>query len=221
MLGWVWVTAVELVGRHGYALLFLVVLLESALDVRVVPSELAVPAGAAVLVGTPLEFARLVGLLTAGAVVGSALAYQVYGADHRGALRTYSETVRPSRVRVERGRRWLSRWGVRVLCWGRLFPGVRGALSAAAGIDRTGLAVLVGYSAVGWATYLAALVWLVYPGSDGSAPVDPVVDATLGLLVRFRPTVTADPVGWGVAFAASGTLVLVAWTLRDTLHRTV
>ena len=221
MLEWAWSATVGLVGRYGHALLLLVVLLESALAVRIVPSELAVPAGAAVLVGTPLEFAALVGSLTAGAVVGSALAYRVYGADERGALRTYSGAVRPSRVRVDRAGRWLSRWGVRVLCWGRFFPGVRGALSVAAGLDRTGLAALVCYSAVGWAAYLAALVWLVYPGGDGSAPVEPVVDATVGLLVRFWPTVTADPVGWGTAFAASGVVVLVAWVLRDTLRRSV
>lgn len=218
MLEWAWTGAVELVGRYGHALLFLVVLLESALAVRVVPSELAVPAGAGVLVGTPPEFAALVGSLTAGALLGSAFAYRVYGADERGALRTYGETVRPSRVRVDRARRWLSRWGVRVLCWGRLFPGVRGALSTAAGIERTGLGALVCYSAVGWAAYFAALLWLVYPGGDGSAPVDPVVDATVALLVRFRPTVTADPVGWGAAFGAAGVIVLVSWTLRDTVR---
>lgn len=221
MIEWVWGTALELVGRYGHAVLFLVVLVESALAVRVIPSELAVPAGAAVLVGTPAEFARLVGLLTAGAMVGSAFAYLVYGVDHRGALRTYSETVRPSRIRVDRARRWLSRWGVRALCWGRLFPGVRGSLSTAAGIERTGLPALVGYSTAGWAAYLAALVWLVYPGADGSAPIDPVVDATLVLLVRFWPTVTADPVGWGATFVVSGATVLVAWTVRDTFRRSI
>lgn len=221
MLEWTWGTVLELVGRYGHAVLFLVVLLESALAVRAIPSELAVPAGAAVLVGTPLEFARLVGLLSAGAMVGSAFAYLVYGADHRGALRTYSETVRPSRIRVDRARRWLSRWDVRVLCWGRLFPGVRGSLSTAAGVERTGLVSLVCYSIVGWVTYLAALVWLVYPGGDGAAPVDPVVDATLVLLVRFWPTVSADPVGWGATFAVSGAVVLVAWAIRDTFRRSI
>ena len=221
MLGGWWVEGVELVGRHGHVALVLVVFLEAALAARFVPTELAVPAGAAVLVGTPAEFVELVGLLTAGAVVGSVFGYGVFGADERGVLRTYGESVRPSRIRVDRARRWLSRWGPSVACWGRLLPRVRGPLSAAAGIERTGLPAFLTYSTVGWAAYLAALVWLVYPGGDGVAPVDPVVAAVRPLLVRFWPTVTADPVGWGVAFAASGLAVLVAWTLRDTLRGSV
>lgn len=221
MLEWAWVGGVELVGRYGHVALLLAVFLEAARATRTVPTELAVPAGAAVLVGTPSEFVGLVGLLTAGAVVGSGLGYWVFGTDERGAPRTYGERVRPPRIRVDRARQWLSRWGPLVLCWGRLLPRVRGSLSAAAGIERTGFPAFLAYSAVGWAAYLAVLVWLVYPGSDGVAPVTPVVDAVLVLLAAFWPTVAADPVGWGLTFAGSGVLVVVAWALRDTLRGAV
>jgi hypothetical protein len=97
---------------------------------------------------------------------------------------------------------------------------VRGPRSAAAGIERTGFQAFLGSSSVGWTAYLAAPARLV-PGNGGSAPVDPVVDAVSPLLIRFWPTVTSDPVGWGLPFAGGALATLVAWTRRDTLRGAV
>jgi membrane protein DedA with SNARE-associated domain len=170
MLEGVWIEAAGLVCRSGHAALLAVVLPGATPAVRLVATELAVPAGVAVLVGTPSAFASLVGLLTAGAVVGPAPGYRGLGADERGAPRTYGERGRPSRVRVDGAQGWLSRWGPSVRCWGRFLPRLRGPLSAAAGVERTGLAGFLCYSAVGWAAYLAAPVRLVYLGTTGRRP---------------------------------------------------
>lgn len=221
MLGGVWVEAVELAGRYGHVALVAVVLLEAALAVRAVPTEVAVPALTGALAGTPVEHAELVGLLTATAVVGSAVGYGVFRTGERGAFPTDSGWVRPPRSRVDGAREWLSEWGPTVCCWGRLLPRVRGSLSAAAGAERVGVVRFLWYSVVGWCAYLVALVWLVYPGEDGSAPVDPVVDATVEsvrFLVELWPAVTANPLGWGLTFAGSGGLVVVAWALHGTLR---
>jgi membrane protein DedA with SNARE-associated domain len=163
------------VRSYGYPALFLFIVLETAWIVHFVPSEIVIPATAAYLVTDPASFAAFVGLMTVGAVVGSLLAYYIFGVNGEVVLRRYGHVVRVPESEIERSQAWFARWGEGLLFWGRVVPVLRTPISVPAGFARTDLRRFTVYSAGGWLIYNAALVWLVYGGTDETAPVDAAV----------------------------------------------
>jgi membrane protein DedA with SNARE-associated domain len=160
---------------YGYAAVFVFLMLETAWILHFVPSEVVVPAVAAYLVTGPTTFVLFVALATVAAVLGSLLAYYLFGVGGESVLRKYGHVIHLPESELDRSRAWFRRWGEGLMFWGRVIPVVRTPISIPAGVAGMHRGKFVCYSAGGWLAYNTALVWLVYGGADGEAPIDAVV----------------------------------------------
>jgi membrane protein DedA with SNARE-associated domain len=196
---------IEFIRAYGYLALFVFIVLETAWIIHFAPSEIVIPFAAAFLVSTPEEFALFVAVGTVGAVIGSLLAYYLFGVNGDRILRRYGHVLRVPESEVERSKAWFRRWGEGLMFWGRVIPVVRTPISVPAGFARMSVRKFTVYSFGGWAIYNAALVWLVYAGTGERAPIDYV----LGPLSR---TAGSNPVAVvGLAVVSVG---VAAWYLR-------
>jgi membrane protein DedA with SNARE-associated domain len=185
---------------YGYVAVFVFLVLETAWIIHFVPSEVVIPAAAAYLVTDPATFALFVGVGTAAAVVGSLLAYYLFGVSGESILREYGHVIRLPESELDRSRAWFRRWGEGLMFWGRVIPVVRTPISIPAGMAGMHRGRFTVYSAGGWLAYNTALVWLVYGGADGESPLDAIVAAARG----------GDPLVLGLAGGAAS-LAAVGW----------
>ncbi|WP_158057755.1 DedA family protein [Halorussus halophilus] len=175
MFEWLTQAALDFVHQYGYAALFVFIILETAWIIHFVPSEIIIPATAVFLVDDPASFAFFVGVMTVGAILGSLVAYYLFGVSGEEFLREYGHIVKLPESEIERSQAWFQRWGEGLMFWGRVVPVVRTPISIPAGFARMHLGKFTLYSAGGWLVYNAALVWLVYGNADEKAPIDMVV----------------------------------------------
>jgi membrane protein DedA with SNARE-associated domain len=166
---------VGFVQTYGYLALFVFVVLETAWIIHFAPSEVVIPFTAAYLVTTPGEFVLFVAVGTGGAVLGSLLAYYLFGVNGDRILQRYGHVLRVPESEVERSKAWFRRWGEGLMFWGRVVPVLRTPISVPAGFARMNVRTFTVYSFGGWAVYNAALVWLVYAGAGERAPIDYVL----------------------------------------------
>ncbi|WP_318567995.1 DedA family protein [Salinigranum marinum] len=197
---------IAFVEAYGYLALFVFIVLETAWIIHFAPSEVVIPFAAAYLVSTPTEFALFVVVGTVGAVIGSLLAYYLFGVNGDRILQRYGHVLRVPESEVERSKAWFRRWGEGLMFWGRVVPVLRTPISVPAGFARMDLQRFTVYSFGGWAIYNAALVWLVYSGSGERAPIDYVL-GPLSRTVESNPAVVA-------ALAVVASAGAVAWWLR-------
>jgi membrane protein DedA with SNARE-associated domain len=197
---------VGFIEAYGYLALFVFIVLETAWIIHFAPSEVVIPFAAAFLVTTPAEFALFIAVGTVGAVVGSLVAYYLFGVNGDRVLQRYGHVLRVPESEIERSKAWFRRWGEGLMFWGRVVPVLRTPISVPAGFARMDLRRFTVYSFGGWAIYNAALVWLVYSGSGERAPIDYV----LGPLSR---SAGSNPLLVGV-LAVVATLGVTAWWWR-------
>ncbi|MGM0591405.1 MAG: DedA family protein [Halobacteriota archaeon] len=178
-----WLTGALLsfIHEYGYVALFVFIVLETAWIIHFAPSELIIPAAAVVLVTDPVSFAFFVTILTVGAVLGSLLAYYLFGVNGDAVMRRYGHVLRIPESEVERSQAWFRRWGEGLLFWGRVVPVLRTPISIPAGFARTDLRRFTVYSGGGWLAYNVILVWLVYGGENERAPIDYILDYARGV----------------------------------------
>lgn len=205
MFEWLTDAVLGYVEAYGYAAFFAFIVLETAFIIHFAPSEVIIPVAAARLVESPAEFVLFVALGTVGGVLGSHLAYQLFGVNGEAFLHRYGDYVYVPDSEIERSKAWFRRHGEWLVFWGRLVPILRTPISIPAGFARMDRRRFNLYSAGGWLCYNAVLVWLVYEGSDDRAPVD----AALALADRAVAT-------YPVPTALSGVVLLGAavWYLR-------
>ncbi|WP_142857578.1 DedA family protein [Salinigranum halophilum] len=175
---------------YGYLALFVFIVLETAWIIHFAPSEVIIPVAAAYLVTTPEEFALFVAVGTVGAVIGSLLAYYLFGVNGDRVLQRYGHVLRVPESEVERSKAWFRRWGEGLMFWGRVVPVLRTPISVPAGFARMSVRTFTVYSFGGWAIYNAALVWLVYAEAGERAPIDYVIEP-LGRAAESSPTLLA------------------------------
>ena len=197
---------VGFIEAYGYLALFVFIVLETAWIIHFAPSEVVIPFAAAFLVTTPAEFALFIAVGTVGAVIGSLVAYYLFGVNGDRVLQRYGHVLRVPESEIERSKAWFRRWGEGLMFWGRVVPVLRTPISVPAGFARMDLRRFTVYSFGGWAIYNAALVWLVYSGSGERAPIDYV----LGPLSR---SAGSNPLLVGV-LAVVATLGVTAWWWR-------
>lgn len=157
-------TALDVLVRYGYFGIFVFTFLETSLLFPLLPSELVVPALAAVVVGSA---SGVVGFALVGAAGGSAgglFAYHVFGAKGSVAAERYGQYVRVSQADIDRSRRLFTRWGRHSVFWGRFFPFFRSAVSIPAGFARMNRARFLCYTAAGTFLFDAAVAAVVLYG---------------------------------------------------------
>jgi membrane protein DedA with SNARE-associated domain len=213
---WLINATVAIVEQYGLVALFLFILLETAWITHFVPSEIVIPVVAYELVTGPASFAVFVGVLTVGAVLGSLVAYYLFGYYSDVILDRYGDRLYLPESEIERSKGWFRRYGESSLLWGRLVPVFRTPISIPAGYARTPLPKFVCYSAVGWLAYNTVLVWLVYGGSE-DAPIAVAYGLVAPYLDGPFAWLAANPTTATVGALVVGGAVVVAWTRRDRL----
>jgi membrane protein DedA with SNARE-associated domain len=189
----------DLVVQYGYLALFVFMFLETSMLFPLLPSEITVPFAAAVLVVGPASFGLFVLAATAGATVGSVVAYYLFAATGDRALARYRDRLRVSDERIERSRRWFRRWGEGSVFWGRLLPVARSIISIPAGFARMDLRRFTAYSAGGSGCFAAGVAALVYRLDISHGPVGFLAARLRGRLAHLSEYATAHPLIAGVS----------------------
>jgi len=176
---WVTSAATHAVQQYGFLAVFAYMLLETAFILHFAPSEVIVPFAASQLVHGPVSFVLFVLDATAGATIGSLLAYWLFGVNGERVLSRYGRYVNVDEGEIERSRAWFSRYGESSVAWGRMLPLIRAFISIPAGIARMSLPRFVAYSAGGAFAFNTFLTYLVYEGSNQRSPLSYLVDASV------------------------------------------
>jgi membrane protein DedA with SNARE-associated domain len=208
------------VQQYGYVALFVFIILETAWIIHFVPSEIIIPIAAIGLVSDPVSFAVFVTIMTVGAVLGSVLAYYLFGRYGDYVLKRYGHVLRIPESELDRSKRWFRRYGEGFLLWGRLVPVVRTPISIPAGYAETPVYKFLAYSTVGWGLYNTVLVALVYSTGGAKSPLEVGIAAAEP---AWEPLVTftqGSPLAALLVFAMVGGASVLAWTRRADLART-
>ncbi|MFB6108859.1 MAG: DedA family protein [Haloplanus sp.] len=162
----------QFVVRYGYAAVFVYMVLETSFLLHYVPSEVVVPFAASQLVHGPLSFVVFVADTTAGATLGSLLAYVLFGRYGREAIERYGRLVHVSERSLDRSEAVFARYGESSVFWGRMLPFVRAFISIPAGLAGMDRRRFLAYSAAGALLFDTALTYLVYTGAESASPLE-------------------------------------------------
>lgn len=207
-----------LVRQYGFLAVFVYMALETAFLLHYVPSEVVVPFAAAELVHDPLSFALFVADATAGATVGSLLAYLLFGQYGRGVLERHGRLIHVSPERLEWSEAVFVRYGESTVFWGRLLPFVRAFISIPAGLAGMDRRRFVAYSAAGALVFNTALTYLVYSGAGTASPLEVVL---AGARAALAEQVAYVRLHTAFVVVLAGTALIVAaalWVARDWLR---
>ncbi len=161
-------TALRFLRLYGPIALLAFAFLETSMLFPFLPSEVVVPAAAAVIITDPASFALFVAAATAGGTAGAYLPFYVFRDPRVGRNDWIRERIHVSDDRLERGREWFDRWGRSSVLWGRFLPALRSVVSVPAGLARMGPARFGAYTAVGSVGFYAATGGVVYYGRQRS-----------------------------------------------------
>lgn len=185
-------TVLELLRLYGPLALCLFVFLETSMLFPFLPSEVVVPAAAALLVTDAGSFLLFVTAAAVGGTAGAFVPYRVASRTDAGTFGRFADHINVSETRLERGRRWFRRWGQWSVCWGRFLPVLRSVVSVPAGFARMQPLRFAVLTAVGTVGFYAATAAVVYYGRQRSlfsavvaVAADRPVLIVVGLLVVF------------------------------------
>ncbi|MFB6169045.1 MAG: DedA family protein [Haloferacaceae archaeon] len=139
--------------------LFVVFVLEGAMLMYFMPSELVVPGALALLGTTPVRVATVLAVAVVGATVGQYLLFRLARRVGREYLLD-SRWFRVSEDRLARFEGWFDRWGVVVVPVSNALLFTRGMLTAPAGFADLDDRRFVALSALGTAVFESALAGL-------------------------------------------------------------
>ncbi len=117
------------------------------------------------VVGEPVLFVLLTGLAVAiNSVFLEVIAYWAARLGGRALVERFSRWLRVDLRHIERAERMFSRWGVGLVMFGRILPGLRTLVCVPAGVTRMNFALFFGASFGGaylWNTLLVAVGYLM------------------------------------------------------------
>jgi membrane protein DedA with SNARE-associated domain len=152
--------ATDFLAHYGYAALFVLMALETGMILHFVPSELIVSVAAAALVHSPLSFAAVVLVSTAGASVGSLLPYGAARYGGRAFLLRHAALFHMDEGRLDRLETLFRRpLGESLVFFCRLLPFLRAFVSIPAGLARMNLGKYIVLSTLGAAVFNFALTY--------------------------------------------------------------
>ncbi len=192
--------ALSLVRQYGYLAVFAFAFLETSMLFPFLPSEIVVPAAAAILVSGAVGVVAFASAAAAGTVVGSLVAYW-FG--RRGYDVADSRVVHVSADDLDRGRDWFCHWGESSVFWGRFLPFLRSVISLPAGfaeMDRTKFAA---YSGVGGFAFNAAAAGVVVYGKRRSV-YRAAYDWATGVVASASPVALVGVAALAVALVGAG-----------------
>ncbi|HXF70436.1 MAG TPA: DedA family protein [Thermoflexus sp.] len=126
------------VGRMGYAGIFLATVVEVVFPP--LPSDLLVSAAGLAAAGGVLEPGGVIAAATAGTVVGSLILYAISRFSGEPAIRRwiqrYGRWLRIGEGELERSKRWFHRFGMPLVPFAHLIPGLRSLIAIPAGLSQ-------------------------------------------------------------------------------------
>lgn len=154
----------DLIEQGGYPGIFLLMLLETVFPP--IPSEVIMPvAGLSAASGTP-TLGGVIVAGTAGAMAGNfvwyLLARRIGNDRFRSLIEKYGRWLTIAWPDVERARAAFGRFGVVIVCSGRMVPTIRSVVSIPAGLLRVRLPGFLVWSTIGtavWSSGLAVAGW--------------------------------------------------------------
>ena len=153
---------------YGPLALALFTFLETSMLCPFLPSEVVVPAAAALLITDPASFLLFVAAAGVGGTVGAFVPFFVFRGPRGGAADWIRDRVRVSDERVEQGRKWFDRWGRSSVLWGRFLPALRSVVSIPAGLAKMEPTRFGAFTAIGTVGFYAAAGGVVYYGRERS-----------------------------------------------------
>lgn len=160
--------ALRFVRLYGPIALLVFTFLETSMLFPFLPSEVVVPAAAAVLVHDAASFFVFVTAAGVGGTVGAFVPFYAFRRSRSRGLSRIRDRIAVSDAAVERGRNWFLRWGSSSVLWGRFLPGVRSAVSIPAGLVGMSTVRFGVYTAIGTVGFYAAIGAVVYYGRQQS-----------------------------------------------------
>lgn len=198
--------ALQFIQLYGPLALFLFTFLETSMLFPFFPSEVVVPAAAALLIVDPISFVVFVGAATIGGTLGAfVLFYAFRGPGSRG-LGRLRERIDVSEDATERGRRWFRRWGTSSVFWGRLLPALRSVVTIPAALADMSPTRFGVYTAAGTVLFYAAVGAVVYYGRQQS------LFEAVGSVAADRPVLTVVVVAVALVM---GLLVVTQYRRRE------
>ena len=195
--------ALRVVRLYGPLALCLFTFLETSMLFPFLPSEVVVPAAAAVIITDPASFLAFVAAAGVGGTVGAYLPFYVFFDTRVGQNDWLGDRIHVSNERLERGEAWFQRWGQSSVLWGRFLPGLRSVISIPAGLVDMDPTRFGAFTAVGTVGFYAAAGGVVYYGRQQS------------LFAAFFGAVSARPGLAAVAALALLALGGLAWRWYD------
>lgn len=159
-----WVT--RLVADSGLLGVFLLMVAENVFPP--IPSEIIMAASGFAAARGELSLAGIIIVAVLGTVVGNAFWYEIgrwFGLERlRPLIARYGKWFAIELEDMDRAERTLKKWGPVALCFGRMLPGIRTAISVPAGMVVIPRAVFYLWTAVGsaiWLSFLAIAGYLL------------------------------------------------------------
>lgn len=190
--------AEQLLAQYGLLAVFCFTFLESSMLFPLLPSEAVLPAAAVLLVDGVPSLATFALVATAGAVVGSVVAYYLFGRTGEELAERYGPVFDISERELEWTKRAFDRYGESSVFWGRFLPVLRSVVSVPAGFAGMDVRRFAVYSAAGALLFNLAVGALALTGDDSRS----VYAAAFALA---RRTISIHP-----ALAAAVAVLLIA-----------
>lgn len=146
----------EQVEAWGYAALTLFLVVENVFPP--IPSELILPLAGYYVAEGSLSFGGALLAATLGSVVGAMILYWFGQLAGRPAMERWGHKVHLHQKDFDRADEWFARYGVWVIFFGRLVPGIRSVVSIPAGTSSMPLAQFVLLTTAGSALWNALLI---------------------------------------------------------------
>jgi membrane protein DedA with SNARE-associated domain len=146
----------DLVDTWGYAAVFLFLVVENLFPP--IPSELILPLAGYYVDQGNLNFGFVVLAATAGSVFGAVILYYFGQLAGRPAMERWGHRVRLQQRDFDRADAWFERYGVWVVFFGRLVPGVRSLVSIPAGTSSMPMGQFLVLTTAGSALWNALLI---------------------------------------------------------------
>lgn len=154
--------ALDFVRIYGPLALLLFTFLETSMIFPLLPSEVVVPAAAALLITDVVSFLVFVAAAGIGGTTGALVPYYVFRDSRFGQPGWLGRYVRVSEERLTSTQDWFRRWGQSSVLWGRLLPVLRSAVSIPAGFANMNPLLFGVYTAIGTLVFYASSGALVY-----------------------------------------------------------
>lgn len=197
---------------------FVYMFLETAVLLHFVPSEVVVPVAANQLVHDPASSVLFVCVTSAGATIGSLLAYVLFGRYGEWVLERYGHFVHISERDIERIQGVFLRYGESSVFWARMFALLRALISIPSGFAEMDVRRFVLYSTAGAALFNTGLAYLVYTGAGPTSPLGIVLGA---VRTEIAAWMTYIQIHTSFVVAIGGPVVVLAaatWLARDWIR---